>query len=578
MNKDIPTESMFSIRKRLGRLYPDQADALVERFRQLIGRYGIGVESYCQTSRWSEKDAYLITYADMVKQEGEAPLKTLKRFSEQRLKGAISTIHILPFYPWSSDDGFSVKDYREVQSDYGDWTDVKALGVQFKLMFDLVLNHCSRQGAWFGDYVKGIDPYRHYFIEMDPETDLSAVTRPRPSSVLSPVTTIEGKRHVWTTFSADQVDLNWKNPDVLFDFLDILFLYLSYGATVLRMDAVAFVWKEVGTTCLHLPETHEIVKLLRDILDIVAPQVVLLTETNVPHNENISYFGDGDEAHMVYQFSLPPLVLHGLLNGTTEYLTPWAASLEPLASGCTYLNFTASHDGVGVRPLQGLVPPEELDALIDSVREREGEVGWRDNGDGTQSPYELNITYFSALSEPGNPELGRLRFICSQAVAMGLQGVPAFYFHSLCGCVNWMEGVRQTNHKRTINRLKWNVNELDAILDDPDTEGSKVFRELMRLLGLRNDHRAFHPDAPQEILNVSKGVFAFVRKSLDGSEVITCLYNFQASVDELRAGRVNLVAGVTYHELIGGSKLSVGVADPIQLSPYQALWLLEKQA
>jgi len=119
---------------------------------------------------------------------------------------------------------------------------------------------------------------------------------------------------------------------------------------IARLDAVAFLWKELGTNCLHLPETHELVKLFRDVCEIVAPRAIILTETNVPHAENVSYFGQGDEAHMVYQFSLPPLLLHAFITGNGQYLTHWASGLEPPPAGCTFFNFTASHDGVGVRP------------------------------------------------------------------------------------------------------------------------------------------------------------------------------------------------------------------------------------
>lgn len=128
-------------------------------------------------------------------------------------------------------------------------------------MFDLVLNHCSARSSWFKDFIAGIEPARHYFLNMDPKQDYSEVVRPRTSPLLTKTRTIDGEANVWTTFSADQVDLNWCNPEVLFEFIDILMFYISKGMRIVRMDAVAFVWKELGTNCIHLPETHEIVKL-----------------------------------------------------------------------------------------------------------------------------------------------------------------------------------------------------------------------------------------------------------------------------------------------------------------------------
>ncbi|MCB1120747.1 MAG: alpha-amylase, partial [Verrucomicrobiae bacterium] len=364
MSKVIDRAQFDQVKRRLHRLYGDQAERCIERFLMMVGAYGVGLNPFPVDELWNERDVVLITYGDSIRKEGEAPLQTLRTFCNRRLKGAIKVVHILPFYPWSSDDGFSVKDYRAVDPELGDWKDVDAFSDDFNLMFDLVANHCSSKSGWFKEYVGGILPFNTYFKEGSPEDDLSDVIRPRTSPLLTKFETRDGPRYVWTTFSADQVDLNWENPDVFFEFLDILLFYISQGARIIRLDAIAFLWKTVGTSCLHLTETHEIVKLYRDILGILAPHVILLTETNVPHEENISYFGQGDEAHMVYQFSLPPLLLHGLLTENPKPLKSWAESLGDIPSGCTFFNFTSSHDGIGVRPLQGLLPDKELDKLV----------------------------------------------------------------------------------------------------------------------------------------------------------------------------------------------------------------------
>ena len=326
MIKSVSREQLRSVRRRLSLLYGGDAEKLLERLFMMIGRYGVGrYETICNGNRWNENDSVLITYADSLKDSSVGkPLRALDHFSQRHLVGAIRTIHLLPFCPWSSDDGFSVIDYRNVDPDCGDWADVERLGQSFDLMFDLVLNHCSAKSSWFKDFVAGIEPARHYFLDMDPEGDYSAVIRPRTSPLLTPTRTRDGESHVWSTFSADQIDLNWQNPEVLFEFIDILMLYISKGMRIVRLDAVAFLWKKLGTSCIHLEQTHEVVRLFRDIVEIIAPRTILLTETNVPHEENISYFGRGDEAHMIYQFSLPPLLLHGLATGSAHYLTRWA--------------------------------------------------------------------------------------------------------------------------------------------------------------------------------------------------------------------------------------------------------------
>ena len=258
--KHVSSAKLKTIRKRLANLYGvEEADTLLDRFFHMIGRYGVGVNRTNLSSKViSQKDAVLITYADMVSDGKAHPFSTLKEFCTARLKGAFSAIHILPFYPWTSDDGFSVVDYRQVDKRYGNWDDVSRLSEEFELMFDLVLNHCSSKSPWFREYVSGIEPGSNYILEGDEEADLSSVVRPRASPLLTPYQTRKGERHVWTTFSADQVDLDWTCPDLLFEFLDIIMFYASLGCRILRLDAVAFLWKEIGTNCLHLPKTHEV--------------------------------------------------------------------------------------------------------------------------------------------------------------------------------------------------------------------------------------------------------------------------------------------------------------------------------
>ncbi|HBQ06266.1 MAG TPA: alpha-amylase, partial [Halomonas sp.] len=299
---------------------------------------------------WSEKDQWVICYGDSILDEGTPPLAVLDTFLQRYLGDAISGVHVLPFFPWSSDDGFSVIHYREVNSELGEWAHIQTLASHYDLMADLVLNHVSRESLWFVDYLTGSLPGRDYFIEVDPDTDVSQVTRPRSSPLLVPISTRRGTRHVWATFSEDQIDLNFENPDVLLEFVGILLFYLQQGVRIIRLDAVAFLWKRLGTSCIHLPETHTVVRLLRAIVDEIAPGTLLITETNVPHAENISYFGlerlakgAPDEAHMVYQFALPPLLLHTLTRGEATTIQTWLNSLPVLPEQCTYLNFTASH-------------------------------------------------------------------------------------------------------------------------------------------------------------------------------------------------------------------------------------------
>ncbi len=576
--KHVSSAKLKTIRKRLANLYGvEEADTLLDRFFHMIGRYGVGVNRTNLSSKViSQKDAVLITYADMVSDGKAHTFSTLKDFCTARLKGAFSAIHILPFYPWTSDDGFSVVDYREVDKRYGNWDDVSRLSEEFELMFDLVLNHCSSKSPWFREYVSGIEPGSNYILEGDEEADLSSVVRPRASPLLTPYQTRKGERHVWTTFSADQVDLDWTSPDLLFEFLDIIMFYASLGCRILRLDAVAFLWKEIGTNCLHLPKTHEVIKLIRNFIEVVAPEVLILTETNVPHQENISYFGKGDEAHAVYQFSLPPLLLHGLLKGTAKHVTNWAAHLAPPPKGCHFLNFTASHDGIGVRPLEGILDTDEILSLADEVRGNGGHVSMRKLEDGSEFPYELNATYYGALSHKKDPEIGKKRFLCSQAVALAMKGIPAVYFHSLCATPNYTEGVKETGHNRTINRKKWKSEELVTLLEDEESNSGEIFEWYTRVLRRRASCPAFHPDASQKVIELGDEIFAFERRSLDGSQVIICLFNFLPH--EVKSNQKQTLASYlsngSVKDLISGGEFSFD-NESFALRPYQALWLCQ---
>lgn len=296
--------------------------------------------------------------------------------------------------------------------------------------------------------------------------------------------------------------------------MDILLDYISKGARIIRLDAIAFLWKEPGTTCLHLPETHEVVKLMREVAEHINPNVIILSETNVPNKENLSYFGNRDEAHMVYQFSLPPLLLHALHTGNSTFISTWVISLPQLSEVKTFLNFTAPHDGIEVRPLEGLLPETEKNELVKNMEKFGGFVNYKSNPDGSKSPYELNITYFEALkgTKNGEDQFQIERFLASQIIMMSFAGVPAFYIHSLTATPNYLEGVAVTKQNRTINRRKWDLNELNEILSTK-TPQQKVFTSLQKLISLRKKQPSFHPNAKQEILNLGIELFGLVRES-----------------------------------------------------------------
>ncbi len=569
---ELSTANVAAIEKHLAFVYGEaQAGLLKERVLAIINQHLHQQQAAPIKPGWDETDVFLITYGDTLRRDGEAPLKTLDGFATQYLQQALNIIHLLPVYPWSSDDGFSVINYQQIDPALGDWGDIERLHRHFDLMMDFVLNHCSRESLWFYDFLLDKAPGKHFFIEVDPDTDLSMVVRPRTSPLLAPVNTRAGTRYVWATFSHDQIDLNFANPDVLLEFISIMLFYIRHGARVLRLDAIAYLWKEIGTPCIHLPQTHAIVKLFREIVREAEPGVILLTETNVPHEENISYFGNGDEAHMVYQFSLPPLLLHAIHTGSTHYLHAWAKNLTPPPAGCTYFNFTASHDGIGMRPLEGLIPQAEIQALIDDMREMGGFVSTKRNADGSESPYELNITYFDACRD--HKGLHHMeRFLLTQTVAMSLQGVVAVYIHSLLATPNDFHGVEQTGMTRSINRRKWKMEELEAHLRDPDGIAGAVFNEYLRRLELRRQQPAFHPDATQQVLDLGAGLFGVKRRAPDGSQTITALYNFTGTENATPVALLD-DERPQWRELLSGETVKA-VEGEVVLPGYGCYWLV----
>ena len=502
---EFTTATRARMSERLRRLYGANfdADAFVTSLEGQIEQRDL--QSTAPSGpMWSESDTVLITYGDQFREDGVAPLQTLSDLLAGRLSGLFSDVHLLPCFPFTSDDGFSVSDYETIDPALGDWDDIAAIRRSTRVAFDLVLNHCSASHEWFGNCLAGRDPGRGYFIEVDPSVDVAGVTRPRSHPLLTEFDTVDGPKSFWTTFSTDQLDLNFANPAVLESMLGVLLTYLSHGGRIIRLDAIAYLWKTIGTRCIHLPQTHEVVKLMRDVVSEAAPEALLLTETNVPHAENVSYFGSGDEAHMVYQFSLAPLLLDAYVHEDASYLNEWLATLEPPPPGCTYFNFTASHDGVGVRPLEGLVPPERIERIVESVTAAGGQVSHKRNSDGSESPYELNITWFSALAID-DESLSVRRFLASQFLQLMLAGIPGIYAHSLFGTPNWNDGVERTGRARTINRRRLMRSEVEDWADDTKLLRGRILRGMDRLLRFRRSRPELHPDRSQKIVDGAQG-------------------------------------------------------------------------
>ena len=540
-------------------------EALVEEHRPQIA---------AGESGWSERDALLITYADTLLGE-DRPLRVLGDFLAQEARGLFGFVHLLPFYPSSSDDGFAVTDYRAVRADLGGWEDVAALGRLCRPVFDAVFNHVSAESAYLKGYCAGQARYSDFFISLPPGTDTSAVLRTRDLPLLHEYPTVRGTERLWTTFSRDQVDLNFANPQVLLEILEVLLFYAARGAAMIRLDAVPYMWKELGTSCAHLRQTHELVRLMRDVCDAACPHVLLLAETNAPHRENVAYLGSGgDEAQAIYNFCVPPLVLWSFHRGDATYLSRWAAGLGPPGGRATCLNVTATHDGIGMRPTEGLLSENERAELLALARARGGDVTGKRNADGSISPYELNLNYFDAVNDPRAAEpldLQVNRFMCSQAVPLALAGIPGIYIHSLLGSRNDLEAVRRTGRARSINRAQLRLAELRAELTDPRSLRAMVFSAYRRLLEVRREQRAFHPDAAQEVLDLGPALFAVKRTDRGSGQSILAVHNVTG---QTRAADLRPFAGRSgRRDLLSGEVLSREALDGLGFAPYQVRWI-----
>lgn len=549
------------------------------------------LEAECQSSKediFTERDMVMITYGDLIQSPPRKPLEVLSTVTNIFLGDVVSTIHVLPFFPYSSDRGFSVVDFREVDPNLGSWDDIERANTQFRLMFDGVVNHVSSQSEWFQEFLNGNAEYENFFLHFPSADSISAddlrhILRPRISPLLTEVQTINGPKFVWTTFSADQIDLNFHNPVVLLKVLQVLLFYIQKGADLIRIDAATYLWKELGTSCAHLPQTHGIVQFLRAALDIVAPRVALLTETNVPHEDNISYFGDGsNEAHMVYNFALPPLVLHTFHSGNCCALSRWAATLEKFSTTTTFFNFLDSHDGIGLLGARGILDEEEINALVLLVIEHGGFVSYRSAGDGSKSPYELNITWFNALNNRKSNEPVSLmvdRFIASRAIALVLSGVPGIYLPSITGSQIAPMDTAEITEPRAINRLNFREADMIEALMDADSIAYQVAMRFRKLAEHRVNIPALHPNGRQKILPTEGQVFGvwrhYTRQEQGQDSTLLALVNVTAEPQPKEIATVLLESdALVWQDCLTG-RIYQRDADLLRLvlRPYEVLWL-----
>ncbi len=556
---------MDKIEKLLTGVY-NQADILLlkKEIAKLWKKHRLSAKN-ANNFKLTQKDVVLISYANQIEKKGEEKLTTLRNLLHRHLKNQISIVHLLPFYPYTSDDGFSVTDYYAVDSALGSWKDIEQIASEFRLVFDAVINHSSAESNWFKEFMNNNKQYQNYYFEADVSKGYDNVVRPRASPLTHTFNSNGYTRKIWTTFSQDQVDLNFANPRVLIEILNLLLFYVSKGASIIRLDAIGFMWKEINTNCIHLPQTHALVKVMRSVIQELYPTVLLLTETNVPHKDNISYFGKGDEADMVYNFTLPPLLAFSILNQTTKKLTNWLTELNVPYKNVCYFNFLASHDGIGVMPVNDILNASELNVLIHSAEANGGKISYKSTGNGEQVPYEINCNLLSLLCGINADEnLGIKRSLLAHAILLTMPGLPAIYFHSIFGSTNDLKGLNESGQNRRINREKFDFDKLEKLLKEKTTRQSKILNMIKKLIDIRKTELAFDPYGEFEVNSPTNGILALYRKS--PAEPTSIYGYFNLTLNQID---VSIKQDQHWVDIITSTKYK----DKLSLNPLGFVWL-----
>ena len=523
----------------------------------------------------NEKTSVLICYGDSIFDITQKnSIKVFQNFYQKKLSRFFNTVHFLPFYPSSSDSGFAVKDHYKIDSKIGNWSDISKFAKKNDIMADIVINHASARGLWFRNFLRKKKPGKDYFFTIDSNFNTSKVVRPRDHNLLKRINIFRKAEYLWRTFSPDQIDLNFKNPSVLLRFIKILINLVNHGVTIFRLDAIAYLWKEDKTKCINLKQTHEIVKLFRLICNSLKVQTLIVTETNLPQKENISYLGNNDEANWIYNFPLPPLLIHAFLFENSLYLNKWSKNLPSLKLGNSYLNFLASHDGIGMRPIEGLLKGKNVNDLLKRLKKNGAKFSFRKIQNKSRKIYEANITIFNALKKTNFDKKGNYffeRYISSHAVMIAFEGVPAIYFNSLFGTSNDEAKYIITGNKRDLNRYRWNKKVILNNLNNNKSKQSIFYKSITKLLNIRKKQKAFHPNAFRYNMEVNSKIFCFKRVSIDKKQTIVCLTNLSSKYQLVKLNK----KFSKWDDLLG-SKINYLSSSKLMIKPFQTIWLSNK--
>ncbi len=520
----------------------------------------------------SEKTSIVICYGDSVFSSSQKNLiKNFQNFFQKKLSKYFNTVHFLPFYPSSSDSGFAVKDHYKIDNRLGNWSDVARFSKKNDIMADIVINHSSARGLWFKNFLKEKKPGKDYFLTVNSKFNVSKVIRPRDHQLLKKINIFKKPKYLWRTFSPDQLDLNFKNPTVLLRFIKIMINLINHGVTIFRLDAIAYLWKENGTKCVNLKETHEIIKLFRIVCSLLNVESIIVTETNLPEKENLSYFGNADEANWIYNFSLPPLLIYSFLFENSSYLNNWNSKLPQTKKGNSYLNFIASHDGIGMRPVEGIISKTNKKKFFKRLKKNGSKFSYRKVQNKSKKVYEANITVFDALKKSDFDPKGNFfleRFISAHSIMISFEGVPAIYFNSLFGTSNDEAKYIITENNRDLNRYRWNYKNINKKLRNSKSKQSIFYKRITNLLEIRRKQKAFHPNGLRSSINMGSKIFCFKRQSFDKKQTILCITNLSSKFQCTKINHKFL----RWKNLLNYKNNHIS-NKMIRLEPFQTVWL-----
>ena len=560
-----------SLKKIFNKIYKSESNInklYIREIIYLINKYNKNRKK--EDLKINESTSLVICYGNSVTDGNKKSLKVFNKFYKKYLKNNFNSVHFLPFYPSSSDSGFAVKDHYKIEPRLGSWKDVKLISKNCNVMADLVINHSSARGLWFSNFLKNKSPGKDYFFTVDKNFNSKKVIRPREHKLLKKIKLSNETKYLWRTFSPDQIDLNFKNPKVLIRFIKIIFNLINNGVRIFRLDAIAYLWKENGNTCINHTNTHNIIKFIRLVCNLLKTECIIVTETNLPEKENLSYFGNNDEANWIYNFSLAPILVYSLLFEDSNKITKWSKNFPIAKLNNNYLNFIASHDGIGMRPIEGILSTNTQKKFLSRLKKNGGEFSYRKVQGVKKKVYEANITLFNAFKCSDFDKSGIFgfeRYMAAHTIMISFDGIPAIYFNSMFGNSNDNSKYIISGNKRDLNRYRWNKDKIEDHLKDQNSKQNKYYKNMSNILAIRSKQKAFHPNAIRKTLKLGDNFFGLKRVSTDNKQSIYCITNMTSKLQLLKVNK-----NIFYKRNLFNSKLTKK-SGKIQFEPFQTVWL-----